>query len=822
MKSSVEKLRHILLPQCLIALFFLTTTQALGQVESPDRLYLFQEDSRQETQLRNRAVKAITTIDRVRKEELDFSAPQVEYDQEENTVRTSGGITITRGALSAFADQAEISIDTENVALDGNVFLVTPEFSVSADAARVNIDSETGEFVHSEVVFEEGGYRLYSSLARKLSESEYSLLDCSVTTCYCPDKKTPWQLTGRRVDITQNEYAFIYDAKFLLYGVPLFYTPFFAFPVKEQRSTGLLPASYGYSGRDGIQLKLPFFWAIDDYSDILLSPFMETETRYGTFFDYRRIFSQRSQLDSRLLYSNERPRKGDLRGTRIDDVFDPSIDDDRYGGYLSHRWRAEPTENYTLSTITDLRYASDNLLVREIEDSRIGDPRSRYLTSRAILRSGYGPYLTGELVGEYNQALITDQDTTFQRVPELRLTALRSFRPFGANPYGFRLATRTNFSATSFVREDGYDGLRLDLNPVFRLPFHYRNYLASELELGLRQTNYFLNETALPSTETLVEDQLERTNDRSILNLGYTVSTALERVYEVDSGSWLAQATEFGPNKLRRVKHVLEPLIRYNYVPQTFQDDLPVFDSIDRIRERSLVTYELKSSLYGRFSPDLPGGQAIADLTPEIHDLPLLDTNFPLEDFGAERGLGVLRDRVTVDRGEIREIASFSVRQNYDYLLDRSDDSERSPWSDVAAALGLYPTRNFGLALDSTIDVEEQNFTSWGVSTHARNRRGDSARARFSYIENSLNQIEGNLQMILTNRIRLGYYGRYDELARSFLENRVGLRFVSGCNCWYLDAVYSDTTNPDRAKAMLTFTLRGIGDVTQSLRLEER
>ena len=61
----------------------------------------------------------------------------------------------------------------------------------------------------------------------------------------------------------------------------------------------------------------------------------------------------------------------------------------------------------------------------------------------------------------------------------------------------------------------------------------------------------------------------------------------------------------------------------------------------------------------------------------------------------------------------------------------------------------------------------------------------------------------------------MGGYFRYDDRGSDFLESKAVLRLTSACNCWNLDLGVRETTNPDRAEALMNFTFFGLGDIAQ-------
>lgn len=800
--------------------------QSQQSVPAPDRKYVLLEDAKPAKKARESAAKEVLASDSPANQDLDLKAPNVEYEKETNRVKASGGVIVSRGGVQAQADAADVNTETKDAALDGSVLISNPGGDISADSAQFNFELETGKFERAEFGIEEGGYLISADQAEKLSEFKYELENAALSTCHCADQSKPWQIHSSSASITQEGYAHCYNTWVDFHGVPIFYTPYLAFPTKQERTSGLLVPTFGYGSRDGIQYKQPIYIVPDDNSDLIFTPFTEMKTRHGMGFDFRRAFSRNNRASGRLIYSNEAPRDGDLRGTRIDNLFDPQIDTNRFGGFYSQLWRADAGAALPWTFVSDVHYASDDLFIREIEDDQIGELTSQYLTSTLSLRSALGSYLTADISAEYNQAMESDDDVLFQRIPAFRLSGLRSFRPFGFNPYGLKLVTRGTGTVTQFSRDEGYEGTRADLNPGVSLPFHLQNYMNGEFSLGARRTMYDLSATNQPHSIDAALD-LEDQQERTVYNASYAMSTAVERVYDLDPDSWLSYVTNLGvetqENKLTRVKHVVEPFFRYDWVPPTSQNELPFFDSLDRIRQKSLFLYGVETNLYGRFIPTNSAVSQIPELSPRVEEMPLISSQDPWTDLAGTTDLGDLGAAISPRKGEIRPLTTLTLKQTYDYLEDQNRDSEdpavndpaRTAFSDLSVDWTLYPSKYMALAIGSNIDIPNQDFSSWDQALFLRDDRGDSLRLRANFVERTFNQFEGNAELQLFERTKLGYYGRFDEREQRMIESKMLVRLISGCNCWHLDLGYHDRYNPDKQNFFMSFTFTGLGDITQ-------
>lgn len=800
----------------IVALFSFFPNYVLAQIEAPNRTELFEEDTRTYRDQLDTDREQILTKDAVQAGKVSFDAPELRFQQDTNEMIGTGGILLSHDDVQLQAESARYNSETYDVVLDGNVLVSSPETTISCGSGVFNLESERGAFQDVEFTLEAGEYGIKTDELAKTSDTDYSLLSSIFSTCHCEDGTKPWSIGCSSAEIEQEGYAYLTDARLNFYDFPSFYLPYAIVPVKTERASGLLAPTYGVSNQNGFQFSQPVFMVLGDSADMMFTPFIETKTRQGMGVDYRQVFSRRHFMESRVVFSDESLRDGDARGTVTTGLYDPNFDEERFGGFYKHVWRSAPYVTIPSTFVTDLRYISDDLYLREMQDEDIGRYTDRFTTSKALFRSELGSYSSLELSGEFNQSLESDDDLIFQRLPETVFQSRRSFRPFGFNPYGVKLQTGLTASSVNFVRKEGYDGHRFDLNPTLEIPHYYKNYLRGQFHAGYHATSYSVSGSD-PSGGDGVYDE-----SRALPDFGYTLATGLERVYDVEPSGLMATMTGLGSENqntsLRRVKHLIEPTISYAYTPEEDQSRVPFFDTLDNLRSRNLVHYGVRTSLLGRFLPVQGYNDPITELTPEVKDLPVIGSGRPLADLGDAFDLEMGAAGGGGRKGEIRELAFLSVSQVYDYEEDQEDvDPLRSAFSDVALDFGVFPTRSFGLLFESDFDAENNDFSSWTVGSHLRDDRGDVIRARYTYLENSTGQLVAGAEMVLTNRLRLGGYTRFDERASEFFENRAALRLTSACNCWNLDLGFSERLNPNESRGLVTFTFTGLGDITQNL-----
>jgi lipopolysaccharide assembly outer membrane protein LptD (OstA) len=504
---------------------------------------------------------------------------------------------------------------------------------------------------------------------------------------------------------------------------------------------------------------------------------------------------------------------------------------------VQQTWRGQQDDIIPWGLNSDINYVSDPLLLRELLDPAMGDPLARFTTSRVALSGALGEYVTGSVGGEYNQAMIDPQETLLQRLPTFNVGAQRSFRPFGFNPYGVKLNTQVMANSVNFSRDEGFDGWRHDISPSVAIPFHYENYFDSQLSLTNRQTFYEMSNTMDPNSD---QDR-EFNTDRSVYLLSYNTQTAVERVYDLEPGNALTYLTSLGSEsqlyRLERVKHSITPFVNLLYIPQEQQINNPLYDSFDRIGERKLVTYGFRTALLGRFLP--PGGvgsEDIPELTPRVQDVDLFGgAASGIPDFGNARMFGNDRNISTRD-GEIREVMYLAMRQSYDLAEAQNDrDKSRESLSDLYTEIGVSPTRYFSVWGGNNFNTWRATATSWDMGASFRDDRGDVFALRYQYngpqydintmsfAENpNLDQVEGNIELVLSEQVRLGYYARFDSIKSDLQASRAALRFSDSCKCWAFDVGYGEQQNPDRQFFNVGLSLFGLGMIQQRFGINQQ
>jgi LPS-assembly protein len=709
--------------------------------------------------------------------EITIDADSISYDQRTGVAIAEGHVEIRHGETLLTADEVRVNQETKDAEARGRVRFMDPEGVLFADRMRLNLEEETGSLENAEIHSHRLKYSLWGDRIEKGLGQSYRIENGRFTTCQCEEGPPSWSIAGDLLTVDLDGYGDLHGATFNILDTPVLYMPRLKFPVHRERQSGLLFPRLGVSNRRGLQVLQPLYWAISKSQDATVSLDVETAARFGLLGEYRYAASEsfRGQLTGS--YFNEAVRgRADESSTAEEN--EPDIPENRWGFITEHSQAVGPAVGYA-----DLLIVGDDLFLREMNVFSIDHREDIAFRTLPFTQSRVGAIqswnrLVLQAEGVFSQDLIGDDDLALQRAPEARLT--------GQKRIGLLLLTQLNANTVNFQREEGIAGFRADLRPKaqMRLPLG-RSFFGS-VRAGFMETAYVLTEDEMRGgfRGDGDPDEIVRADDdsRELVEIGADLGTGLSRVFD------------FRRLGFDKIKHAIEPKVEFLYIPSVSQDDLPIFDGLDRINRRSLITYGFSTRLLGRSAP------------------------------------------TTSTVGEVAELTRLSISQSYDVdrLIPPVDGTGSADhFSDIDVALRINPSRRASVRLRSNYDTSSSDLSAATVAIHWRalpQPASDSLRSRI-LVRTSLNlayrffsnnpqvndefsdvqQFDASVVLPLTDRFGLLYANRYDIPNDRFLENHFGVRLVSACDCWSLDLGFTDKANPNEVELRLRVTLVGLG-----------
>lgn len=419
-----------------------------------------------------------------------------------------------------------------------------------------------------------------ADLMKQRGENRYTILENGSFTSCLPGSNT-WSVVGSEVIHDREEQvAEIWNARFKLGPVPVFYSPYLQLPVGDKRRSGFLIPNAKYSTKNYFEFYLPYYWNIAPNMDATITPhymhrrggiMWENEFRYLT--QAGTGLMELDYLNSDRVYDDEHPK---------DDNSRRWLFYWQHAGVMDQVWRF----NVDYTKVSDSSYFNDF-------DNKYGSSTDGYATQKFSV--GYAVQNFDATVSTKKFQVFDDQNnSSYSAEPQLDVNFYQNdVGPFDTRIYG---------QAVHFVNtnDDMPEATRVHLEPTINLPLSNQwgsiNTEAKLMATHYQQTNldWYNNN---PGNVNKLDDSANRVMPQ------FKVDGKL--VFERDMEMLAPGYTQ-----------TLEPRAQYLYVPYRNQSHIYNYDSsllqadysglfrdrtyggLDRIASANQVTTGVTSRVY--------------------------------------------------------------------------------------------------------------------------------------------------------------------------------------------------------------------------------
>ena len=419
-----------------------------------------------------------------------------------------------------------------------------------------------------------------ADLMKQRGENRYTILENGSFTSCLPGSDT-WSVVGSEVIHDREEQvAEIWNARFKLGPVPVFYSPYLQLPVGDKRRSGFLIPNAKYSTNNYFEFYLPYYWNIAPNMDATITPhymhrrggiMWENEFRYLTQagaglmeFDY---------LNSDKVYEDEHPN---------DDNSRRWLFYWQHAGVLDQVWRF----NVDYTKVSDTSYFNDF-------DNKYGSSTDGYATQK---------FSVGYAVQNFDATVSTKQfqvfdaqnSNSYSAQPQLDVNYYQNdVGPFDTRIYG---------QAVHFVNTNDNmpEATRVHLEPTINLPLS-NNWGSINTEAKLLATHYQQTNLDWYNNNPSNVNKLDESANRVMPQFKVDGKMVFERDMQMLAPGYT---------------QTLEPRAQYLYVPYRDQSHIYNYDSsllqsdysglfrdrtyggLDRIASANQVTTGVTSRVY--------------------------------------------------------------------------------------------------------------------------------------------------------------------------------------------------------------------------------
>ena len=200
------------------------------------------------------------------------------YFTADNLERTENGQVILTGDAQvrridsvAKGDEINYQQDSGDLKIRGKGSLIRDGSIIRSDTIDYNINSETGHIDQPTFMFGGAGGSGNALEAQMMSKDHLRMKTVEYTGCPCPAPS--WFIRAPQVDLYNDKNAGVAKHGVLYFkNVPILYSPYLTFPLREERKSGFLMPAYGYSSNSGLEFSVPYYFNIAPNYDATLTP----------------------------------------------------------------------------------------------------------------------------------------------------------------------------------------------------------------------------------------------------------------------------------------------------------------------------------------------------------------------------------------------------------------------------------------------------------------------------------------------------------------------------------------------------------------------
>ncbi len=676
---------------------------------------------------------------------LRMTADQQDCQEEEELCLWTGNVKIYYQDVVLACDEVLYNGTTMDLVARGGVVVDQGPSRFTADELHYNLRSKTGLFLNA-TGYVSPMYTFSGRSIEKLDETRYRVDKAVFTTCEDDSKHPPWSFHLKKANLEIEGYGKFTSSTVKIQGVPVFYLPYMVWPIKKERSPGLLMPGFGYSDRLGTYIGLPVYFPLGRSWDttFVFEYFSEgfygigNELRWAPFQDGAGLLDLYSIYDKANAEWQWRVNghydQADVFGFRLQaqvenlsdpdffQEFDRTFEANTRRDVYSYLFLTQSWGPYSLNLSADHRLTFFNFTDPDLPQ---GDPDKN-----------------------------TTYDSLLARLPEAELR-VRSTRLFNTDIYWNLISSVNLFSVDKRtpkqIRDDtGLVGTywRGDVFPTLNYTLPGPPWLTVTPRVGGRYTYYTARYERVPDpsnpsgppTITVFDDE---PIDRAFVAAGVDIGgPSISRVF--NKGRW----------GFSKFKHLVEPRIEYAYLEGIGKDnsDIPIADEVDSTPLDNRVRLSLANRLFGR----------------------------------SEKSLSSV------------ELGSFELFQDLSFSrpLTFGPDGTTSGWGPMTGSLRVTPSPGTGLDARASYDWLNRNIVSTSLTGTGRNGLGSLSLTWYA----GFNPISGDRVSsqvrTLINFMKPGFpvtaafHIAYDVEQKEIQQQRYQIGWKGGC--WAVSAEYRD------------------------------
>lgn len=445
---------------------------------------------------------------------FDISADDVSASGDE--VIAQGNAFLLYGDMYMVANTIIYNKQTKIAQLVGNVKVYQGDV-LYLDVERADINMENKHIALSQPYLQSNTSIWLLSQQSEGKDGVYTFKRSVISGC---DIVSPlWHLNVSSGTYNADKaYMSVWNPRFYIKSVPVFYLPYFVAPTGNVRKSGLLSPQMSFSNRQGFMYMQPLFIAPFNRWDITLSPQIRTERGLGGELEFRFADknNQIATLQTRYFHNQDSyVREYSLVNQHI------------YGGLLKYQTQHIFTSSNNAS-VSDGFYA-DITYMNDLEYMRLKSLNTAFNTRLYESRVNYflnaDKHYFGTYIKYYLDLSQASNTSTFQNLPQIHYHYYTDSLFFKNLLYSF------DFQSKNITRPSGYGYFQNTMSlPIgVNLPL-FNKYISVGANVDMYATSVGLNNMLGMLDATNVG--LEKNINYAVSSYNISLNTDLARPYK--------------------------------------------------------------------------------------------------------------------------------------------------------------------------------------------------------------------------------------------------------------------------------------------------
>ena len=382
----------------------------------------------------------------------------------------------------------------------------------------------------------------------------------SVSYSTCPPTNNSWDLTSSNLMLNRDE-GWGSSMNTLLYvkDVPVFYLPYFRFPIDKRRKSGFLYPALGYSNQSGTNVAIPYYFNLAPNYDFTLTPHYYSKRGLLTDGKFRYLTENSNGFiavgyiphDSEFnVFRDAAPQQYTSTSYAVRHALSRLENAQSSRGFVNLHHQNFFNQHW--DSQLDLNYVSDDYFLRDFSSVPTTRDTDQLLNQLNVNYLGENWQFLGRVQAFQTLHLLTQPSMAvdqYQRLPQLDLNG-----DFPEQKYGFNYQLSTELVNFDHNRDFAtgqavVTGQRANVQPGVDWPFNWSSF-------------YVDPKLQVPATAYVLKQHSD-------------VTRALP-IFSVDSGMFFNRELNFFS---QHYTQTLEPRIFYLFVPLYNQKGIPLFDT---------------------------------------------------------------------------------------------------------------------------------------------------------------------------------------------------------------------------------------------------